>query len=226
MQSRYYDPETGRFLNADGLVSTGQGVLDKNMFAYCLNNPVMYKDSTGMAAEVLAILAIAAILPGLKAQYGAAKPYVEMKGSSNSNSPNCYAYAVGSSTNKQPGGSSGKSPTKNNSVTSVGKSVVADLKADGFTVREISGPYAKVYENEFRIALAVGTKPYAKDKMGNLYYDYHFMVQTNTGQWAEKHGYGGDSILWDSGMTPDTIPWTLGGVPYYDDGPLYYAIGE
>lgn len=41
-------PETGRFLNADGIVQTGQGMLDKNMFAYCLNNPVNMIDSSGM----------------------------------------------------------------------------------------------------------------------------------------------------------------------------------
>ena len=47
LQSRYYNPEIGRFLNADGYVTTGQGLLSYNMFAYCLNNPVMYKDETG-----------------------------------------------------------------------------------------------------------------------------------------------------------------------------------
>ena len=56
--------------------------------------------------------------------------------------------------------------------------------------------------------------------------DYHFMAQTNTGQWAEKHGPGGNSEIHPLGMTPDTIPWTLGGVPFYDDGPIYYAIGS
>ena len=45
--SRYYDPAVGRFLNADGFVSTGQGVLGNNMFAYCNNNPVAFSDSTG-----------------------------------------------------------------------------------------------------------------------------------------------------------------------------------
>ena len=47
LKSRYYDPEVGRFINADGYVSTGQGVLGNNMFAYCGNNPVMYSDPTG-----------------------------------------------------------------------------------------------------------------------------------------------------------------------------------
>ncbi len=47
LQSRYYNPQWGRFLNADGYVSTGQGLLSYNMYAYCNNNPVMYVDPTG-----------------------------------------------------------------------------------------------------------------------------------------------------------------------------------
>ena len=47
LNSRYYDPEIGRFINADGYVSTGQGVLGNNMFAYCGNNPVVRVDFGG-----------------------------------------------------------------------------------------------------------------------------------------------------------------------------------
>ena len=47
LESRYYDPVTGRFVNADGYVSTGTGLMGHNMFAYCNNNPVMYVDPTG-----------------------------------------------------------------------------------------------------------------------------------------------------------------------------------
>ena len=47
VSSRYYDPEIGRWINADGYVSTGQGVLGNNMFAYCGNNPVNRVDYTG-----------------------------------------------------------------------------------------------------------------------------------------------------------------------------------
>jgi len=53
LQSRYYDPELGRFINADAFVSTGQGLLGNNMFAYCLNNPVNFIDKDGEEAEVL-----------------------------------------------------------------------------------------------------------------------------------------------------------------------------
>lgn len=37
----------GRFINADAFVSTGQGILGNNMFAYCGNNPVMRLDPAG-----------------------------------------------------------------------------------------------------------------------------------------------------------------------------------
>ena len=47
VSSRYYDPKIGRWINADGYVSTGQGVLGNNMFAYCGNNPVNRVDPTG-----------------------------------------------------------------------------------------------------------------------------------------------------------------------------------
>ena len=48
LQSRYYDPITGRFLNADGLIDTSAGVNGYNLFMYCYNNPVMNVDPDGM----------------------------------------------------------------------------------------------------------------------------------------------------------------------------------
>ena len=50
LQSRYYDPVTHRFINADSLASTGQGILGTNMFTYCLNNATNYFDSDGKDA--------------------------------------------------------------------------------------------------------------------------------------------------------------------------------
>ena len=46
-QSRYYNPEVGRFISADVLLSTGQGVIGHNAYAYCLNNPVNMGDHDG-----------------------------------------------------------------------------------------------------------------------------------------------------------------------------------
>ena len=46
LESRYYDPVTGRFINADSIGNTST-VLGMNLFAYCLNNPVMLIDPDG-----------------------------------------------------------------------------------------------------------------------------------------------------------------------------------
>ena len=56
LSSRYYDPEVGRFINADAFTSTGQGILGNNMFAYCANNPVCRCDPSGWAfTDIFAI---------------------------------------------------------------------------------------------------------------------------------------------------------------------------
>ena len=50
LQSRYYDPEIGRFINADDtdVLGVEQGsLLQFNLFAYCLNNPVNRTDDSG-----------------------------------------------------------------------------------------------------------------------------------------------------------------------------------
>ncbi|WP_243122881.1 RHS repeat-associated core domain-containing protein [Haloimpatiens lingqiaonensis] len=47
LQSRYYNPEWGRFINADGIFGVIGELLSKNMFAYCSNNPITRKDPSG-----------------------------------------------------------------------------------------------------------------------------------------------------------------------------------
>ena len=52
LNSRYYDPQTGRFINAEpnvdyGKFDEGAGLNGYNVFAYCANNPVMFKDDSG-----------------------------------------------------------------------------------------------------------------------------------------------------------------------------------
>ncbi len=47
LQSRYYDPTTCRFISADVLLSTSQGVLGYNSFEYCGNNPIVRLDTKG-----------------------------------------------------------------------------------------------------------------------------------------------------------------------------------
>ena len=56
--SRYYNPVMGRFINADGLISTGRSIIDSNMFAYSLNNPVTYKDYGGQFAVAAVVIGV------------------------------------------------------------------------------------------------------------------------------------------------------------------------
>ena len=53
LQSRYYDPANRRFINADRHMSTGQGFVGTNMFAYCNNSPVFLVDYDGDEAETV-----------------------------------------------------------------------------------------------------------------------------------------------------------------------------
>ena len=51
LQTRYYDPEVGRFLNRDSVeYADPETINGLNLYAYCLNNPVEYVDPTGEAA--------------------------------------------------------------------------------------------------------------------------------------------------------------------------------
>ena len=52
LQSRYYNPEIGRFINADNqMAGVGGEVSGYNLFAYCMNNPVNMSDPTGNWSE-------------------------------------------------------------------------------------------------------------------------------------------------------------------------------
>jgi hypothetical protein len=47
LQSRYYSPDWGRFINADTITGSTGELLTSNMFAYCRNNPVNHADPDG-----------------------------------------------------------------------------------------------------------------------------------------------------------------------------------
>jgi len=48
MRARYYDPQVGRFISEDPI---GFGGGDVNLFAYVLNNPIMFVDPWGLCSE-------------------------------------------------------------------------------------------------------------------------------------------------------------------------------
>ena len=60
LETRYYDPETGRFINADGVLDT-RDVSTTNIFSYCANDPVNNVDEDGNLSRI----AIGAIAGGI-----------------------------------------------------------------------------------------------------------------------------------------------------------------
>ena len=233
VSSRYYDPEIGRWINADGYVSTGQGVLGNNMFAYCGNNPVNRKDPTGQfwitalivtAVAVVCTFALSSCSTQPTSDVGAASPYSP----SNSTDYNCYAYALGEKTWKYVGGS--PDAVKDFDVDNVAEMVLLDAKKDGRSMRTIDSYDSPIESNEYRIALRTGKE------------DYHFMVQHNDGSWSHKPGFCSTRLI--DGANPSVISWDaprvdaallynfgivkeIGSVPnYYDSRTIYFAVSK
>lgn len=74
LQSRYYNPQIGRFISADGILGETGNLLTQNMYAYAGNNPVMNLDPNGDFYGTLFIFTVLtfAILGGSTSiQYGA-----------------------------------------------------------------------------------------------------------------------------------------------------------
>ena len=72
LMSRYYDPQTGRFINADSLEYLDpESINGLNLYSYCYNNPTMYVDPSGHMA-LWACIAIGAIVGGILGGFTAA----------------------------------------------------------------------------------------------------------------------------------------------------------
>ena len=57
LQSRYYDPAVGRFVNEDSLLNGKAGTIGFNLFSYCGNNPLKHVDPSGyFFSDILSFL--------------------------------------------------------------------------------------------------------------------------------------------------------------------------
>lgn len=68
LESRYYDSEIGRFVSPDAvgvLASSPVSLTDKNLFAYCDNNPIMRMDQDGEFWHIVVGAAIGGVVGGI-----------------------------------------------------------------------------------------------------------------------------------------------------------------
>ncbi|MDE6850227.1 MAG: RHS repeat-associated core domain-containing protein [Clostridia bacterium] len=63
LQTRYYDPELGRFISQDSIeYADPETINGLNLYAYCDNNPVMNVDPTG---ELFLSIFLGALIAGV-----------------------------------------------------------------------------------------------------------------------------------------------------------------
>lgn len=68
LQSRYYDPTVGRFINADDMLGGNGDIQSYNLFAYCSNDPINHSDPSGTVVDLVfeaGVVAIVIIVVGL-----------------------------------------------------------------------------------------------------------------------------------------------------------------
>ena len=82
-----------------------------------------------------------------------------------------------------------------------------------------------IEDNEYRIAVRVhNPEPVWTANGPRVLFDYHFMIQTSSGGWAEKRGSNGATREYTS-RNPAKISWDLDGMEgFYDSTIIYLAV--
>ena len=226
LQSRYYDPAVGRFVNADRYAATGQGIHSSNMFAYCENNPVNRLDKTGndwiSAIVIVLVVAACAVMFDKCSKSVDNTPY--------SGQANCYAYAMKFEVDPrsgepfesmlQPGELSGNplsrwdlKGTRSQVKKNINSKVQADLQMEGYCYTEVGSADYTVRQGNWLIALAYSSNEKA----------FHWYRRGDDGTWSHKPG-NTPIISWDESGNTITDPATCNrGI--YDAFLGYYEVG-
>ena len=150
LQSRYYDPEIGRFINADSYASTdATGLLSTNMFAYCENDPVNKSDPTGEVAPILIAMAGGALV-GIAEQFMTDVIYAMVTGqpldACFSSVGTYVSSAAGGAMSVLPGGGVMRAFSELVLTTTIQTSIDAALAPQKY---EETTPYSEAIENAF-----------------------------------------------------------------------------
>ena len=65
LNSRYYNSEWGRFINADAIAGNTGELLSHNVFAYCSNNSIMREDESGYIWNIIGGAIVGGLIGGL-----------------------------------------------------------------------------------------------------------------------------------------------------------------
>lgn len=174
--------------------------------------------------------------------YGHAWSYIQ----EDSDTINCYCYSLNAPFRMNPGDGDGVSDVSSQKtldsyfkdVNVMANAVIADGEITqlyfkgsmtGTTYskwRILSSKTASVSSEEHRIALRVGFHDYNDNGHVDMYNgeaDYHFMVQTSTGTWAEKHGE--EPSINVGYIDRSTYSWDLGSTKgFYNSSTVYLAV--
>ena len=225
--SRYYDPVTHRFINADGYFQSGGDILDANMSAYCGNNPIIRSDPDGKFWGIVIGIVAAIVTTVVLSSCSSSKPRSDLASANTivnntaselsrlrNDSYNCYGNGIGKQTNTSPTGY-----TPGDSTRKTFNAVKNDLGTAN--VRELSGISAPIEPNEFKVAMRCGPS------------DYHFIRQLSDGSWYNKSGLTTGLVIPESyvinGPYGDGMWYGVSeehgiSLPLYDDEIIYFAV--
>lgn len=231
LQTRYYDPNNCRFLNADRIFS------GSNLFVYCNNNPVNYRDPSGKAPidSVTGsnyLYTSSLIYSGVNYKsvpshvYGG---YYVKTSSQQQVYFNCYMWALSQYTESglyyDPGDYSTETDYVNDTVSSVLANVKNDLREKDQWYRIVYSPYSVIGTGERIIAFRTSSKVD----------DYHFMRKIGD-VWTFKDGKYGmvieaaswcdptygiwDKLSWDN----KSYYWSVSKKNFYDSETKYIVL--
>ena len=160
LQSRYYDPEIGRFINADSYASTdATGLLSTNMFAYCENDPVNKSDPTGEAWGIVAKIAVGAAViavgVGVTALTGGAALPALIAGVKAACAAGAISAGISTVTTAV---NSVASRDSFSTVVQKSARAAVDGFADGFMTGGITAGASQIASGGFKIAASLGAK--------------------------------------------------------------------